>query len=145
MYTELCIGVEFKKDTPADVIACLSQMASPSDAVKFDPPESLAAHPLFKTDRWHWMLRSGGSYYFAAKPCLVWQRDEITDSYFLTVLTNIKNYTGEWEQFMGFIAPWLCTQGFLGYYRYEEDDEPTLLYNDDGTIVWRRTSGEPHA
>ena len=142
MYTELCIGVEFKKETPSDVIAVISIMATGDNPfVRESIPESVRGHKLLSVER-PWILQSGGSYYFDAKPCLVWQKDTITDTYFLTVWTNIKNYSGEWEAFLEFIAPWLETQGFIGHYRYEECDEPTLLYSENGTIRFRKIESQ---
>lgn len=137
MYTELHIGVEFKKETPPDVIAAIRWMATGEG----DRPES--SHALFATQRVDWMLRSGGSYYFDAKPCLVWMLDSVTNTWSLTVTTNIKNYTQEWESFLDFIAPHLSTEGFLGHLRYEESDDPTLLYNNGGVIEWRRVAPTP--
>lgn len=143
MYTELAIGVEFKKDTPPRVIAVLEWMVTNHDHEVCEIPLAID-HLLFKTDRWAWMLRNGGSYYFDAKPCLVWKLDEITKSYFLTVWRNIKNYTFEWENFLDFIAPYLATEGFIGHYRYEECENPTLIYNLNGKIEMRcYTEGGP--
>lgn len=139
MHTEVVIGVEFKKDTPQSVIDILSWMAN-KDAEDTPLPE-LPDHPLFKTERWKWMLRSGGSYYFDLQPFLEWRKDDIAGSWFLSAGTNIKNYDQEWQKFLAFIAPHLGYEyrKFIGHYRYEEDEEPTLLYADgNGGIEWRR-------
>lgn len=136
MYTELCLGVEFKQDTPGWVIDTLSFMARPGAKPGETPPPH-ESHKLFQTERWDWMLRSGGSYYFDAKPVLRWEKDRI-GGWYLTVWTNIKNYAGEWEAFLDFIAPYLESEGFIGHHRYEEDENPTLLYAKDGAIVWRK-------
>lgn len=138
MYTEVAIGVEFKEDAPKSVIDILSWMADPDADDKPQPP--VTDHALFKTERWTWMLRSGGSYYFDAQPSLVWRYDDISRSWFLTVWTNIKNYSSEWQAFLDFIGPHLCYdyRRFIGYYRYEEEEDPTLLYADGkGGIEWR--------
>ena len=138
MYTEVAIGVEFKEDVPQAVVDVLSWMADKDTAIDAAPPP-LPDHPLFKTDRWKWMLRSGGSYYFDAQPCLVWRKDDIGRCWFLTVWTSIKNYSNEWRLFLEFVAPHLAYEDrkFIGHYRYEEDDDPTLLYADgNGGIEW---------
>ena len=125
MYTELNIGVQFDKNTPKDIIRAIYYMVEEdSDKCKIDFDTS---HPLFKTDRWEWMLQSGGSYYFDAQPNLLWKHDtEICGDYFLTFCTNIKNYSQEWEHFLHFIAPH-ADPGYIGTYRYEEDDLPMLI------------------
>lgn len=146
MYTEVVIGVEFKKDTPQSVIDILSWMAN-KDAEDAPLPE-LPDHPLFTTERWKWMLRSGGSYYFDLQPFLEWRKDDIADLWFLSVGTNIKNYGNEWQEFLSFIAPHLRypDRKFIGYYRYEEDEEPTLLYADgNGGIEWRQIAAAASA
>jgi hypothetical protein len=132
MYTELNIGVKLKEETPPDVIAALNFMAT--GELKPDP---LPDHALFRTERWDWALRSGGSYYFDARPVLEWRQDEINKQWYLTVCTNIKNYSQEWERFLDFIAPWLDAgpdEDYIGTYRYEENDRPTLLFADGATI-----------
>jgi hypothetical protein len=134
MYTELCLGVWLKPGLPDDIVRVLTFMAEANDNVP-DPPH--ADHPLFRTERWRWMLQSGGSYYFDAQPCLVWKLDDISKSWFLTVLTNIKNYSREWECFLDFLAPYVdaSEDQYLGTYRYEESDRPSLLFYRKGRIV----------
>lgn len=131
MYTTVCLGVQFKKGLPEDILATLRYMV-------FEEGEPVVSgHPLFKTDRWSWMLRSGGSYFFDNKPVLKFEFDDIARAYYLTVWTDIKNYTREWEQFLSYIGPYVYTGGesrHVGFYRYEGRDDPTLLYAEDGKI-----------
>lgn len=133
MYTELNIAVEFKKNTPQDIITAVQYMVDNnySDEFKKD-------HELFKTDRWDWMLRSGGSYYFDAKPSLTFSLDEITGTYFLTVINNIKNYDQEWEKLLDYIAPHV-NDGYVGTYRYEEYRYPQLVEIKDGKYTLTQT------
>lgn len=135
MYTELSIGIELKSDTPKAVIDVLEYMARGGDTVP------AYGHPLFETDRWDWMLRSGGSYYFDAKPSLYFGHDDIPNAWFLSVRTNIKNYCSEWEKFLDWLCPFIDTQGYLGTYRYEESDDPTLVYKIGNEIVWHSVTG----
>ena len=58
MYTELNIGVNLRKDTPVAIIETLQHMLRSDDT--FVPS---VEHPLFKTERWSWMLNMD-SYYF---------------------------------------------------------------------------------
>jgi len=128
MYTELNIGVEFKKDIPSYIIQTIEYMTQDHiDQGKFKGDFPLE-HALFKTDRWHWMLKSGGSYYFDTQPMLHWAFDTGSKTWKLSFVTNIKNYTHEWEEFLKFIAPHLRSEGYIGTYRYEEASWPTLLF-----------------
>lgn len=123
MYTELNIGVSLRSDTPENIINVLRYMLGDPDK-----PE-LPDHPLFSTDRWTFMLRCD-SYYFDGRTDSSMVRDDIDDEYKLNVRCNLKNYSNEIDLFLDFIQPYLETEGFLGYKRYEEDDDPTLIYNN---------------
>jgi hypothetical protein len=134
MYTELNIGVQFKSELPEDIFKALEYMVKNDDSKSID---FSLEHPLFSTERWKWMLRSGGSYYFDAKPVLLWEFDEISKAWYLTLITNIKNYSDEWENFLNFIAPHLESSGYIGTLRYEESDQPTLLFCEGGEIKFK--------
>lgn len=137
MYTECCFGVNLKENTPKEVITILNFMVKEEGEEGEIPPPYPTDHPLFKTDRWTWMLRSGGSYYFAAIPFCEFFKDEIS-SYRLTFWTNIKNYSGEWQAFLDWIAPYVDTHDpdtFTGFLRYEEDEHPTLIHVVEGKLV----------
>ena len=127
MYTELNIGVEFKEDIPSEVVEVLEAMTGDVNL----SIETSIDHPLFKTSRWRWMLHLD-SYSFDAIPCCKFEFDDISSTYFLTSISNLKNYESEIELFLHFIAPYLrySTKTFIGYKRHEEDEEPTLLYAD---------------
>ena len=91
-------------------------------------PDDKPNHPLFETDRWR-MLFTSDSYYFDGITNSVLDYDGIAEAYYLTVHSNLKNYDDEINKFLDFIRPYLDTKGFLGYYRYEEDEDPVLIYN----------------
>jgi len=128
MYTELVLAVELKAKTPEEVIEVLKFMINPSMAISEEEVEVLKSYDaLFRTERWQVMLRMG-SYYFSGQPSSVLQWDDISNAYHLSVRFNIKNYTGEIEAFLAYLAPHIYTSGFIGYSRYEEDKDPTLIY-----------------
>ena len=133
MYTELNVGVAFKKDTPNNVINIIKYMLNEDEFVYYELPD----HPLFKTARWNFMLVSD-SYYFDGQTDSSLHYDDISSQYYLNVRCNLKNYDGEIEKFMEFIQPYLDTRGFLGYTRYEEFDDPTLIYNSRDGIVYEK-------
>jgi hypothetical protein len=131
MYTELSLGIELKKETP-DVIINILKGIIIGDL--FDPKVD---HPLLRTDRWYWLLASAGSYYFDRKPNTIFKKDDITNTYFLSFTSNIKNYGSEWEYFLDFISPYIETNGYIGTYMYEEWEDPILLYNRNGKITYK--------
>lgn len=134
MYTELVLGVDLKKDTPENVINVLKYMLGDlNDKTIIDVPQ----HALFtpKT-RWDFMLRCD-SYYFDGLTDHRFELDDIDEQYHLNIRCNFKNYDNEIELFLDWIKEYLHTTGFLGYYRYEEFDDPTLIYNDYGDIEYK--------
>ena len=124
MYTELNLGVSLRADTPENIIDVLKYMLGDM----YDCPP-LPEHPLFETDRWTMMLKCD-SYSFDGHADSSMIRDKIDNEYKLNVRCSFKNYDDEIHQFLDFIRPYLETEGFLGYTRYEEYEDPTLIYND---------------
>ena len=125
MYTELVLGVDLKRDTPEIVIRTLKKMLSMKDEEEIELPD----HELFKlsTGRWTFMLRCD-SYYFAGTTNSEMHCDHITKRHELSVRCNLKNYEREIELFLDWIKPYVEDRGFAGYKRYEECDEPELIY-----------------
>ena len=131
MYTELVLGVQIENNE--NVIQTLRYMLNQVG----DMPEW--EHELFRTDRWDYMLRCG-SYYFDSKPDSNLFVDDLykdNPMYYLNVRCNFKNYGSEIEKFLDWLCPYIKTYGFLGYKRYEEDEDPTLIYKTDKGIEYR--------
>ena len=130
MYTELHFNSELKQDTPESVIKILEFMLGNGEE-----PAELPNHELFDTTRWRGMLK-GDSYYFDADTHSTLRFDDISKSYYLCVRCNVKNYDDEIEKFIDWVMPNLDKYDgdFLGFSRYEETEEPTLIYyRADGT------------
>lgn len=135
MYTELHFNAELAKNVPEPVIEVLKYMVGDIE----QKPGVLPEHELFANGtRWRGMLRTD-SYYFDADTHSTLRFDEIGGQYYLCIRTNLKNYGSEIEKFIDWIAPYLDEHinngDFLGFYRYEENNEPTLIYrkgNQDG-------------
>lgn len=120
MYTEIYVNVDLKENTPENIIEVLEAMCSG------DPyAEALKDKPV----RWGYLFNSG-SYYTPNTACAKLTCDAISKQYSLLGKGDIKNYEGEIEAFFDFIKPW-CENDFIGYYRYEESREPTLVYSKD--------------
>lgn len=130
MYTEIHFNSELRRDTPSEVLAVLRYMLGDGD----EPP--LPDHPLFSTTRWRYLFTMD-SYYFDADTHSTLRFDDIAKTHFLCVRSNIKNYDGEIEAFLDWIDPYLekYPGDFLGFSRYEETEQPTLIF--------KRDSGDP--
>ena len=126
MYTELVCAFELEKSVPINVIEILRYMTDTNDKYE-DPP--LPDHPLFQTTRWRFMLTSD-SYYFPGITYSLLEYDDIAGRWSLTVKCNLKNYDDEIQKFIDWIQPYMYTDGFFGYMRYEEASEPTCLYHN---------------
>jgi len=76
------------------------------------------------------MLFGCDSYYFNADTISTCRWDDISNSYYLCIRSNLKNYDGEIRKFLDWIKQFVDAGigEFLGFYRYEEDDDPTLIY-----------------
>jgi hypothetical protein len=124
MYTELHFNSELRKDVPQDVLDALHYMVG---RVEAEP--TLPDHPLFLSSRWRSVLLCD-SYYFDADTHSTLRFDETAGAYYLCIRSNLKNYEGEIEKFIDWIRPYLAKeQGeFLGFSRYEETEDPTLIY-----------------
>ena len=133
MYTELNIGVEVESEPK--VINILKYMLGDTETF----PE-LDDNVLFNTDRWKWMLRSD-SYYFDAQTDSKLFVDELHGKdkpmYYLNVRCNLKNYCEEIDKFLNWLSPYIKTYGFIGYTRYEEYEDPTLLYKTEEGITYK--------
>lgn len=131
MYTEFVCALKIKNNTPKEVINILDFMSNGNEKIKAEEL-ILPNHDLFECSRWVYMFRSD-SYYFNGVTNTIFKRDETFGYYYLTIRTNLKNYDGEIEKFLDWIKPYIECYGneFLGYSRYEEFEEPDLIYYDD--------------
>ncbi len=133
MYTEFRYVARLKDNLPPDVLRVLEVMLGDSGV---DSLPAMPDHPLFQdvsAGRWQWMLRCSAPYFDAATHSVMWYDTAITQR-FLNVQCSLKNYEEEIEKFVDWMAPYIdAVEGdFLGYSRYEEDREPTLIYHQGG-------------
>ena len=135
MYTELVCAFELEKNVPKQVIRTLYYMTGQEKEdilEQYGTPE----HELFSSNRWRYMLQ-GDSYYFDGETHSNIKKDSLypdNPMYYLTVRCNFKNYDNEIDKFIDWLKPYIAydytgqTRKFIGYQRYEENEEPTLLY-----------------
>lgn len=131
MYTELVLGVKIVPDKK--VLQKLEYM------LDNDKPDVEIKHSLFSdATRWNYMLMCD-SYYFDGQTDSKLVHDNICGGDYLNVRCNLKNYGDEIELFLDWLCPYIETEGFLGYMRYEEAEDPTLIYKKEGKIMYVRT------
>lgn len=129
MYTECILGCSLKKETPQSVIDVIQLMLKSPERDQL--PKDW---PFDPESRVHWMLTSGGSYYFGVHTCHppLFIKDEITNSWMLSARFNIKNYDNEIQTFLSWLEPWIeqgsGTREFYAIVTYEEDEKPTIYY-----------------
>ena len=130
MYTHLVLNVTFKEDTPQEVIDTIRYMVGDTEV---EPPKQ--DHKLFKCDRWSFCLRCDSAYFMGCTST-VFQNEY--GNWYLTVNSNCKNYTSEYQKFLDYIRPYIEYKEYLGFIRYEESDIPTLIYNTRHGIEYFR-------
>lgn len=128
MYTEFHFNSELNIPKECEVAEILKFMVGDRE----DEPKEIPDLPLFGDTRWRFMLQCD-SYYFDADTRSTLRWDEVSKSYYLNIRCNLKNYDGEIEQFIDWIRPYLDKErgDFLGFYRYEESETPTLIYQGE--------------
>lgn len=136
MYTHLILNVDFKPDTPKEVIDTVRYMVGDIE----DMPEK-QNHELFNCERWAVCLRCDSAYFMGETISSIAQHGR---GWALTVNSNCKNYDCEYQKFLEYIQPYISYSEFLGFIRYEEYDHPTLIYNIDGGIRYVVPSVESH-
>lgn len=136
MYTALSLGIELRRDCPADIVRVLQYLVRDTDR---QPPCILPKHDFFQCDRWRHVLTST-SYSFSFRSHRRLTFDDVTTSWHLTSFSSIKNYSDEIGHFLDWIAPFLDESmlGLIGWRMYEAANGPTLLYAVRGAICEQR-------
>jgi hypothetical protein len=122
MYTEIFVSTRIVNNP--DVVAVIKYMLNhEGDDIK------LPDHPLFSTPRWAHMLRSN-SYYFVPRSISIFDYDHISKSWCFISRSDFKNYDNEIELFFDWLKPYVddSPETMIGYFRYEESNEPTIVY-----------------
>ncbi len=121
MYTEIYVNIDLHKDTPPEVIMVIQAMCAGDGEA-----ECLKDKP----QRWAYLFNNG-SFYTPNTECAHITLCKYRKAFSLLAKGDIKNYEGEIEAFFDFIKPWCETpDAFIGYHRYEENREPTLIYSN---------------
>lgn len=125
MYTEFVFAVELYTEAIEQdgVIDILKYMVRDID----DEPKNLPDHPFFKAERWKYLFTMNSSYFPGQTHSDLTCQHGYT---YLTVRSNLKNYDSEIQLFLDWIIPYIVyARGeCFGYFRYEEYDDPWLIY-----------------
>lgn len=130
MYTQFHFACQLKASTPQEVIAVLQYMADPKTEEKPETPNN----DFFGCLRWSYLFTMGSAYFDYNTHCDFMRRSYLKH-YELSVTSNLKNYDNEIQEFLKWIHPYVnkLNDEFMGYFRYEEDNRPTLIvYDKDG-------------
>lgn len=134
MYTEINVCFDLGKNTPKSVVEILYYLVEGTNS-----PSILPKHNFFKCDRWDRIARCD-SYYFDGSTLSKIIFDNISKTWKVNIRANLKNYNFEIEEFLDWLQPYIETKGFIGYKRYEECEDPTLIYTDfdNNEIVFKQ-------
>lgn len=130
-FTEINVCFDLIKDTPKNV----------SDILKYliecnEEPTVLPKHEFFNCERWG-VVACCDSYYFDGMTNSKIVFDDILKCYKVNIRANLQNYDDEIDKFLHWLVPYIATEGFIGYTRYEEYDVPSLIYIEDDTVVYK--------
>lgn len=134
MYTEINVCFDLRQDVSMDVVGILHALI---DDVELPSLVVLPKHEFFRCDRWK-MVCCCGSYYFDGLTHSIMSFDMISKTWKVNIRANLKNYDSEIEKFLDWLVPYIKTCGFIGYARYEEFDDPTLVYIEDHKVVFKQ-------
>lgn len=120
MYTRLTFWADLDPDSPAvPIIKAL--MAG--DAIE-NPPE----HDFFQASHAWAVLRCSSYYHRTGESTFVY--DDIAHKWWLNSDASLKNYGNEIALFLDWLHPFDSGDSeFRGFFLYEEDEDPTLIYH----------------
>ena len=129
MYTEMIFGCKLSKSTPKE---CINALNYSINGAMEDWDNLSEEDRQFHDDYDLGYLFHGSSYYFGVNlPVNRFWRDNIDNCWHISVRSNIKNYEGQIENFLDYIADYVEQGSGYGshvyaYVQYEEDALPTI-------------------
>ena len=137
-YTEFHFNVELKHSTPVPAMYALQYMLGlREEYIAID-------HPFFQCARWKYLFTMDSEYF----PALTCSKMDTRYGIKLSVRSNLKNYDGEIEKFLDWIAPYIQAYpgDFLGFHRFYGTGVPVLIFYglpDNEVTVAITSVGEP--
>jgi hypothetical protein len=156
MYTEFIFGCELSKKTPKVCVDALDYVINGEEKQpKYENPEGWEQKrfndnyierttPVEEIEKFieeydFYRLFCSCSYYFgAANPVRRFEWDNISNSYKISTMADLKNYSGQIEKFIEYIAPYVehgsgYEHRIFAYVQYEEAHFPTMYGFDYDT------------
>jgi len=142
-FTELNVNLMLDAETLDEDVKSYCHWLKSGDIREDHPFEGTRtpSHAFFQCHRWM-LIGKSGSYYFAPYGLAHVKTCEVNGDVYLTIKCDLKNYDSEIQAFLDWIYPYCYHDGFVGYYRYEEDDDPTLIYFDKDLIRFESENQE---
>lgn len=130
MYTQVELEVMLKRDTPQEIIHFIEVMTNGPwdlrDAVAQKKPD----HKFFQADRWGNLFF--GMYSGFERPTGSFIALDNDERLRLVIQAELKNYDAEVSRFLDWIKPYVEPQEEpVGWHKYEEYEEPELIYFKD--------------
>ena len=137
LWTEAVLICKLKIDTPEQVIDMLAYLISPFGT---EPAMNTPSHPFFQQPSWHMTLAMDCNY-FPGETISALQRDSYDGSgpFHLTIRCKVK-YGDLVTGLLRWLAPYIETQGFVGYRRNDENEGITLIYVVSDRVVYEEVT-----
>jgi hypothetical protein len=131
MYTELHLSVELTGGAPLEILRYMTGQDKGPGEIR------VPDHPFFQTPRWAFMLQCDSAYFPAPTNSHVGKTEY--GNCVLLVQCSFKNYYGEIDLFLEWLSPFVVGSGwkerdFVGYSLYEENEDPTPIYLQNGKL-----------
>jgi hypothetical protein len=145
LHYEFMLAFDLKPGTPPEIIALLQYLTRTEDyAYDGPPPQPVIGYSDDDNDPW-WrqMLQGRGALWYGAGSAISvfadtssWRRDHA--QYTLTIRSDAldDDFYQIWFRMFVWLAQYSATEGWVGYYREEADQQPTLIYFRQGQVYY---------
>ncbi|MCP3681528.1 MAG: hypothetical protein GY861_02465 [bacterium] len=141
MYTEIYVNIDLVENLPEDVLYVLKGLCrNVEDGSNFDNKPFNHVAVDWDDERFKGLIKdkgsrfdglfNNGSFYTPNTSVSNLTYDHISRQWSLLGKGDLKNYSGEIENFFSWIAPYSETE-FMGYSRYEESETPHLVFRSE--------------
>jgi hypothetical protein len=135
MYTRLTFWADVKLNSES--VPVLKYMTAIPHAPK---PDAIPKHELFRCEHWEMLACGASAYHRTGRSSFI--ADSVADAWLLNIDSSLKNYDGEIKKFLNWLTPYDSGYDeFRGFYLYEEDEHPTLIYRSGGSYQFRSVEG----
>ena len=135
-WNELVLACNLKQDVPQQILDLLKYIIEPPynfETQTFEPiptPE----HAFFHYEDWQTILLDD-TYYFPGERFASFVLDK-QNFYKFTTRTMVRRGDEIIPLFLQWLAPYMVTEGFVGYTRCDEDEQIDLIYFENGDVFY---------